>query len=246
MTVFLVATRGVNKEVRVTTHPNELAAKSFLGSYGDEWSGHPIASDCDPDLSGPALVSLYNALAKNDPSHIDIKKFESRSVGKRRIWDFLNQAHQHKPHETAEAAPAVEKGDTPEAAQPVPGRDENEETDDMAAKKKAAKKAAKKTTKPAGEKKPRGKGKSAGKVADFRPVREGTDRQKVLKLMNGQNTAEQIGTELDMPAKKVGTIVFCMSRDNGIGYEFGPKGQLKALFPGSNTYKDAVKAAKSE
>ncbi len=112
----------------------------------------------------------------------------------------------------------------------------------MAAKKKAKKK----TTKPAGDRKPRGKGKGAGKVADFRPVREGTDRQKVLKLMGGTNTAEQIAAELGMNAKKVGTIVFCMSRDNGIGYEFGAKGQLKALYPGDKTYKDAVKKPSAE
>jgi hypothetical protein len=242
MTTYLAAQRSVFKEVRVTTHPNPKAAAAFLESYPSEWTGYVIADENDPDLSGPGLVMLYNALARGLPGHQDVKKFESRGAGKRRIWAVLTQAHEHKPHETAVPAPAVETGDTKEAVNQDPGRGhEDQEIEAMASKKKT-----KKPAKPAGEKKSRGKGKAAGKVADFRPVREGTDRHKVLKMMNGSNTAEQIAAELGMNSKKVGTIVFCMSRDNGIGYEFGAKGQLKALFPGEKTLKDAVKKPAAE
>ncbi len=246
-TVYLAAQRGFFKDLKITTHPTPEAAEAFGAKYGPEWAAHVIRDDNDPDLGGPALVSLYNAIGKGRPEHIDLKKFESRAIGKRRVYFVLDELYKHQPHEphtppapgdTIQATTKPDEGAAPEG--------EEQESNDMAAKKKAKKA---KTAKPAGEKKSRGKGKAAGKVADFRPVREGTDRQKVLKLMNGTSTAAQIAGELGFGEggeKKVGTIVFCMSRDNGIGYEFGAKGQLKALYPGDKTYKDAVKKPSAE
>lgn len=252
MTAYCVRYKGFFKEVRVTTHSSaELAKACGDDTGGPEWSALVVSSEVDIDLGGPGLVALYNSMFPEPANHV--KKFESRGIGKKRVFEVLERIYQYQPHEEAQAAPT--RVDT-QAAKPegAPSGPPLEQEIEAIMAGKAAKKAAKaaKKTKPKkdpADRKPRGVGKAAGKVSEFRPIREGTDRQKVLKLMNGQNTAAQISQELgfgEKGEKKVGTIVFCMSRDNGIGYEFGGKGQIKALFPGEKTYKDAVKKPAAE
>jgi hypothetical protein len=250
MTYQTGSSKGLFNELTIETHPDLLTAAAYVASpkFADsKWAG--ISFDRAEDLSfgGPMLVQLYNHLrgATNPEAPDHLKKFESRARGQERVFALVEEKYLHQPHAAFEA-PA--KGDLPASSTTdgAEGAGLEEGTEDMAKKKaaKAAKKA--KTTKPAGEKKPRGKGVGPGKVADFRQVREGTDRQKVLKLMNGQHTAEQIAQELGMESKKVGQIAFCISRDCGIGYSFSDKGRLTAEYPTGKSYKDAVKKAAAE
>jgi hypothetical protein len=248
-TSYCISYKGFFQEVKVTTHPSpELAKACGDDTGGADWSALVVSSEVDVDLGGPGLIAIYNALALDSAPVGEevrkVEKFESKGVGKKRVFAILEQRYLSQPHETAEAAPS--EGSSV-AAEPTAGGESQaseSEGEDMSKKKKVRVRVKKEP----GERKPRGKGKPAGKVSELRPVREGTDRQKVLKLMNGSNTAEQIASEIGdkMTAKKVGTIVFCMSRDNGIGYEFGVKGQLKAVYPGDKAYKDAVKKTPAE
>ncbi len=230
MTSYLISYKGAFKDVLVRTYPGPERAKAMFDSPSFSTdpavSGFVVSEENDIDLTGPGLVGLYNGLTGES-----ISKFESRTVGRRRVWEAIREKYQHQPPDQGQAAPV--EGSLNAAT---------DGEDDMA-KKATKKKAAKKTKAPAGERKPRGVGKPAGKVADLRQVRDGTDRAKVLKLMTGKNTAAQIGQELGIDEKKVGTIIFCLSRDCGIGYSFGEKGQVEAIYPGDKTYKDVIKKA---
>lgn len=253
MTSYCLVWRGAFKDPAVTTHPTVEVARGYLALpkfAAGEFDGLAIDKAEDIDLSGPGLVALYNALA---PISGPVNKFESRSRGKERVFALIEDEYLYKPHADFSPAAEVESPASPadetqapanageEAASPI-----TEGGEDVATKKKARKSRAKTTT---AERKHRGTGNAAGKVADFRQVREGTDRQKVLKLMNGQHTAEQIAQELgwgEAGAKKVGQVAFCLSRDCAIGYEFSESGKIKAVYPGEKTYRDAVKKAKED
>ena len=85
-------------------------------------------------------------------------------------------------------------------------------------------------------------GKPAGLVGDFKQVRPGTARQKILKLMApGNKTVKQIADAVELDEKTVLVHANTMHRDCGIGYKVDD-GKLVALFPGSKTYEDAIKA----
>ena len=114
------------------------------------------------------------------------------------------------------------------------------------APKAAAKTAAKTTpkTKAATEKKARvGKGKPAGKPADFKQVMKGSKRGNILELLNGKMNAKQIGEKLGIPGTLVSSNVFCLHRDCGIGHSYGANGEITALYPAGKTLADALKVA---
>lgn len=252
---YQAGSKGLFNDLTIETHPDRPTADAYVASpkFADsKWAGISFDRAGDLSFGGPMLVQLYNHMrgATNPEAPDHLKKFESRARGQERVFALVEEKYLYQPHAAFEApakgdltaSSAEGSSETPEGE--APGLEEG--TEDMAKKKaaKAAKKA--KTTKPAGEKKPRGKGVGPGKVADFRQLREGTDRQKVLKLMNGQHTAEQIAQELGMESKKIGQIAFCISRDCGIGYSFSDKGRLTAEYPAGKSYKDAVKKAAAE
>lgn len=232
MTAYLLTYVGVFEKIRVRTYPDVETAKAVYSQPGEDprESGLYAGAPEDIDLTGPGLVSLYNSLTGSS-----LSKFETRTVGKKRIFDILEERYQHQPHEAAPAAASPSEASTGEAAATTTEGDE-----DMAKKGKKVRVRAKRVK---GEAKPRGVGKPAGKVSDLRLIREGTDRAKVLKLMTGRHTSAQIAQETGLDEKKVGTIIFCLSRDCGIGYKFGEKGQVEAIYPGDKGYKDVIKKA---
>lgn len=66
--------------------------------------------------------------------------------------------------------------------------------------------------------------------------REGTDRRKVLELMSGEFTPDEIAAEMRkinsrFDAKYVYAHAYCTFRDCGIGYRTTEEGKLEALFP---------------
>ena len=81
-----------------------------------------------------------------------------------------------------------------------------------------------------------------GKVADFKPVRAGTARAKVVKMgAGGDKSVAQIASAIDGDRKTVLTHLFCMNRDCAIGYEVTDDGKVVLTFPGSKTIDDAIK-----
>lgn len=84
----------------------------------------------------------------------------------------------------------------------------------------------------------------AGKVADFKQVRDGTARAAVVSMAGRASGAsiEDIAKAIGSDRKTVLTHLFCMNRDCAYGY--GVVGDKATMtFPGSNTWKDAIKPA---
>jgi hypothetical protein len=86
------------------------------------------------------------------------------------------------------------------------------------------------------------KGKPAKAVAEFKPVRAGTDRAVVLKMAAVKSTAslETIAKELKCEPKYIAVHLYSLNRDSGIGYEVDAAGGIELKFPGSKTVKDAI------
>ncbi len=88
-----------------------------------------------------------------------------------------------------------------------------------------------------------GFGKPARKIGDFVPVRPDTDRARVIEAVKpGKLTLDQLAAKLGMPKSKVNMILFCMSRDNGIGY-YKEEDRIMLEPPGSLTVDNLVKVA---
>lgn len=86
-----------------------------------------------------------------------------------------------------------------------------------------------------------------GKVADFRTVRAGSARSVVIEMAGKGSGAmvDEIAEAIDSDRKTVMTHLFCMARDCGFGYEV-KGGKVSLQFPGSNTWRDAIKAPAAE
>lgn len=190
-----------------------------------------FAADLDTsslaEIGSPLLVDLYNAMRDEDDR--EIKKFENRKIARDRFFARLGARFHHL---SVTEVPAKKAEETSAST--------TQEGETELAKTKKAK----------AEKKPRAKtngagrevGKPAGLVADFGSVREGTDRAKVLKLMDGSKTAAQIAKAIEKDEKTVMTVAYCLHRDCAIGYKV-EDGKLLALYPGQKTFEDALKKA---
>lgn len=89
---------------------------------------------------------------------------------------------------------------------------------------------------------PRKIGASAGKVADFKPVRAGTARAKVIELgLKAAHTVAQIAARIGKDEKMVLAHLFCLKRDSGIGYDVDENRRVTVTLPGSKTLEDAIK-----
>lgn len=230
MVAYLIRYRNYLEDTRIEKYATaDLAAAALAVPSNDPHEG---GFEVFPDsnlghISSKCMVDLFNLW--RDPDDKVLTKFENRTIARQRFLARLEAR--------AKDIPVIEEPAKPIATEP-------KETD-MA--QKAAKKA--KTERAPKVTHDRIEGKPAGLVADFRPIREGTDRQKVLKLMNGTKTPEGIATQLEFVAsggkpdvKKVLTIAYCIARDSAIGYRM-TEGKMEAIYPGSKTYSDAVKKA---
>lgn len=76
-----------------------------------------------------------------------------------------------------------------------------------------------------------------GKPADaqvFRAgkVRANTDRHRIMTMMDGTRTADQIGAEMNFSKPNYALSHFyCLARDCGVGYAFDDAGLVTALYP---------------
>lgn len=89
-----------------------------------------------------------------------------------------------------------------------------------------------------------GHGKDPKKVSDFRTVRAGTTRARVVELCDGKKTVDQVAAAIGGDRKKVLAHLHCLWRDCGVGYSVGEDDRAVVLFPGSKTRADMVAEAK--
>jgi hypothetical protein len=81
-------------------------------------------------------------------------------------------------------------------------------------------------------------GKPAKRVDEFRPVRAGTDRAKLIEeLDSGKCKVPQMANKY----KALSTMLLCMNRDCGIGYHVDEDLVITLKYPGSKTLEDAIK-----
>jgi len=165
------------------------------------------------------ITAIHNALGPERP----VAQFDSHDIAARRTFSLLDEKFNH-----LEVTPVAL------AVNPPMNVPTSQETIEMPKPKRAnAAGVNRKTNK-----------KSAGTVAEFRPTREGTDRAKILKLMDGALTPEEIGREMGggkFDAKYIMAHAYCLRRDCGIGYELTKDGKLVADYPRGKSYDDAIK-----
>lgn len=217
--IYLITHRNYLENVKVRRFASLRGATAELSRVDPDPAVGGFIIDTDSnlgDLGSKTLIDLYNLW--REPDDREVAKFESRTVARQRFFARLEARFSKLPE--------VE--------------DPAQEETTMA--KSAAVKKVKTEKTPKAPKAGRELGKPAGLVADFRQVRAGTDRAKVLKMMDGTKTTAQIAKAIEKDDKTVLTVAYCLSRDSGIGYKM-EDGKLVAIYPGSKTYEDAIKPA---
>src|SRR6267154_3145317 len=199
MTIFLIRYKNFFEDPRVEKYATPALAEAEVLKPSEKAGEAALVVDTSSNLSdlpGSTMIHLYNLFREDNDK--EVLKFENRSIARTRLFARLEARFQHLP--VIEAPAIVQKeGDSDMAA--------------VAAKKNP------RAAKPAGE--GRVVGKPAGLVSEFRPLRDGTDRAKVLKLMSvdGGKTVAAIAKAIDADEKKVLTIAYCINRDCAIGYK---------------------------
>jgi len=174
-------------------------------------------------MSGPQLVAWWNDAVRIAQqyqmiSYKPIQKFESREMGIKRCALLASSLRAAKSGEEAVAA-----------------RDSGQAEEDVVAKKaKVAKKAN-------GEKKPRSGGKPCKPAAEMKTIRTGTDRYRVLSLVDGKRTLSRIAELAEMKPGYVRQHLHVANRDVGVGYSISADEVVELKFPGSKGLADYTK-----
>ncbi len=172
---------------------------------------------------------IYNALGPDKA----VAKFETREVAARRTFALLCAKFSGLPVTSVEVAPDLHI--TPPS----------EEMTTMANRTTAAASVRRSRAPGVGR---QATSRTAGTVADFKQTREGTARQKILKMMDGTKTPDEISAIMGgtFTGKYVLAHAYCLRRDCGIGYELTKEGNLLALYPKNRSYADAIKQTGDE
>ena len=208
-------------------------------------------------MTGPELVAAYNAmvdrgLAAGMPAAAwrHVKKFETNGAGAARcvkleaaiqdLFVYREWINAFPGAPSAEIAAGVAEASADANRDLRPNHlKANEQT--RTAEAPVSTERAKKT-RPAGEKK--SKAHPAGKAADFRPVRAGTARARVVEAATRAGaTLASVAAHAGVDRRTLMTHLFCLGRDCAIGYELDGEG-VKLLFPATLTAADAIKADK--
>ena len=199
-------------------------------------------------MTGPELVAAYNAmvdrgLAAGMPAAAwrHVKKFETNGAGAARCVKLEAAIQQVSPGApSAEIAAGVAEASADANRDLRPNHLKANEQTRTAEAPVSAERA--KKTRPAGEKK--SKAHPAGKAADFRPVRAGTARARVIEAATRAGaTLASVAAHAGVDRRTLMTHLFCLGRDCAIGYELDGEG-VKLLFPAALTAADAIKADK--
>lgn len=72
-------------------------------------------------------------------------------------------------------------------------------------------------------------------------VRPGTDRHRVLRLLDGSRTPTEIGRRLGFARPGYAlSHLYCLARDVGVGYQLDEEGRATALYPEGESLDTAV------
>ena len=220
-------------------------------------------------FSAGLLVAIYNAVADKP-----VTKFETHTIGARRTFATLYAKFNQLP---VTELPATNPGDDvkpnehPEGDHPDHGVHAPTKAEQAAAKRaeaaakkdaekvaaaaqKLADKTAKAAAKAAKAAAPREAkvskvmtGQDAKPLSAFKTVRADTARARLLPLMDGTLTPDEVAVKMSEGATKpmeggyVMQHAYCLHRDCGIGYRVTPEGKLLALYPTGKSLADAIK-----
>lgn len=252
--MYVIAYRVPNiNHVKVYRLPDATRedAKRFVASLPEDQGTLTVESLEDLAKSSHKLmVKLFNELTGGT-----LQKFETTAIGAGRLWKEVAKVAENatvpgvSTPEPAEGEPApILPANTDPSTVETPS---TSPTSDVAAEPSAEttqqtegeQDMAKKTKKAKTERTPRQNKKPAKKVSEFRQVREGTARAKVLEqLASGKRTVAQIAGSLGLTTAQISTHMFCLWRDCGIGHDTDEKGIVSVIFPGEKSLKDALKA----
>lgn len=198
-------------------------------------------------LSGPQLVRWWNAackVARDDyqmESYREIQKFQSIEVGVKRCALLASALRAARSGAKAEAA-REDEPITLGLLGPLPSSEPEEDT--MAKKQKAAAKRAAKANGDA--RKPRVSDVAPKLASEMKMIRTGTDRYRVLSLVDGKRTLKRLGEMAEMEPNYVRQHLSVANRDMGVGYKIDEDGVVTLRFPGSKGLEDYVKPAAAE
>lgn|SRR5262252_2095475 len=227
--IFLVTYKDVFQDVNVQRFADEGHAKTVAAEPSKDPRETSIVLDTKSsgsELSLSGMAGLFNAVkgAEDKP----LVKFENRTQGRERLYARL-EAKFGTLEEVA--APVVVEEPTTE----VVGNEQGEKTMAKTATKKKEPKVRERRT-------PKSAGQPVGKVADFRPIRDGSMQAKILTFAaKGGKTVSQIASHVEQDEKYIMTALYCINRATGIGYGKDDE-KITITFPGSKTIDDAIKA----
>ncbi len=95
---------------------------------------------------------------------------------------------------------------------------------------------------------PRGRKMAESKPADpakFKPgrIRSGTDRHRILAMMTGASTVEEVGKAMGFAKPNYALAHFyCLARDCGIGYQLDADGHVTSVYPDGQSLETAIAA----
>ncbi len=95
---------------------------------------------------------------------------------------------------------------------------------------------------------PRGRKMAESKPADpakFKAgrVRAGTDRHRILAMMTGESTVEEVGKAMGFAKPNYALAHFyCLARDCGIGYQLDADGHVTSVYPDGQSLETAIAA----
>lgn len=216
MIVYALAHTGGFVKVKLTKHEDRAGAVGWLEETGPEWGGFTFELPEEIPLRRTSLSELYWKLFGNE-----LPVGSPLSDLKVRLFDDINDAYRTDDFTTHTG-------------------------DYQMSEEKAKAPAKEKKAKAAEEKKAVAKTYPAGKVAEFKPVRAGSIRARIIGLMDGKHTIDQVAKAVDSSRSNLRVTLNCLLRDCGIGHKIDDNENLTVLFPGSKTLADAVAAPEAK
>ena len=224
---FLITHPADLKTFLFTRYVDDAAAKAGLEGTPEGTFGNIVGAAEDlKNFGGASLVTMYNALRSDNP----ITRFDTSANARRRVFEALESANLPVLAVPANAA-AKEPPKKKAKQKPEPPTGDADVV--VAHHDKEAAVAKKEKTTRAGLERP------VGKVGDLKPVRDGSGRADVLKLLDGKHTAEAIVKQLKITSSALIGYARFFGKI-GIGISVAENGKVTAVYPGTKTIADVI------